>query len=188
MMVPTLATKISVAIIGVLALALMSSFVAIRSAYRFQELQQTLVADNLASVRAAEELEIALLEQRGHVASYLLDNGNRKWLSELDRHRAEFESWLRDARQTARSDAEREILDELQVIQAAYTEKRDSVVTLYDAGQIDQARRHRSQFAAWRRFQITNDQSWLRAYPKTPHPRPPLPASGARGDGVGIGS
>ncbi len=137
---PSLATKISVAIFGVLALALMSSLAAIRSAYRFEELQQTLVADNLESVRAAEELEIALLEQRGHVSSYLLDNGNRKWLTELEQRRKEFDSWLHMARRTARSDTEREILDELQVVQAAYAQKRDTVVQLYNAGKIDEAR------------------------------------------------
>lgn len=135
-----LASKISIALVGVLALAVLSSIVAIGSAYRFEDIQRTLVADNLESVRAAEELEIALLEQRGYVSSYMLDDGNKTWLEQLDLHRKDFDVWLVSAREAARSNEEREILDQLEEVQQAYAAKRDEAVTLYDLGQGEQAR------------------------------------------------
>jgi signal transduction histidine kinase len=137
----SLATKISVALVGMLVLALVSSIVAIVSAYRFESFQETLVADNLSSVRAAEELEIALLEQRGYVSSYILDGGNRSWLDQLSRQRRNFDHWLGQARNTARSDPERQILDELASVHREYARKRDAVVGLYDAGEEEEAKR-----------------------------------------------
>ncbi len=136
----SLASKISLAILGVLLLAVLSSVVAIFSAYRFEGLQKTVVEDNLASVRAAEELEVALLEQRGYVSSYILDGGNTRWLEELDRRRESFDRWIGLARSTARSDKERQILDRLEVVEKTYAEMRDSVVKLYDAGDEQQAK------------------------------------------------
>jgi signal transduction histidine kinase len=137
----SLASKISLGILGVLLLAVLSSVVAIFSAYRFESLQKTVVQDNLSSVRAAEELEVALLEQRGYVSSYILDGGNSQWLKELDLRRRAFDVWLGKARASARSDKEREILDRLEVVEKKYAEKRDSVVTLYNAGEEEQAKR-----------------------------------------------
>lgn len=137
----SLATKISTALVGLLLLAVVSSAVAITSAYRFEEFQQTLIVENLASVRAAEELEIALLEQRGYVSSYVLDRGQGDWLERLGRKSKDFDYWLEQARQTARTDIERDILERLEVVQSAYAARRDSVVKLYDMGQEEAARR-----------------------------------------------
>ncbi len=81
----SLATRISTALIGLLLLAVFSSAVAITSATRFEAFQETLISENLASVRAAEELEIALLEQRGYVSSYILAEGQGDWLERLRR-------------------------------------------------------------------------------------------------------
>jgi hypothetical protein len=79
----SLATKISLAIFGVPLLPLLSSIVAMGSAYRFEATQRTLVAENPAGMQAAEELETALLEQRGFVSTHILDEGNTSWLQEL---------------------------------------------------------------------------------------------------------
>ncbi len=136
----SLASKISIAIVGVLALSVLSSSVAIRSAYRFEAIQETLVAVSLESVQAAEELEIALLEQRGNVASYILDGGNPQWLEQLDQYRSEFDVWLDRAHRVARSDEERQILMQLEDVQEAYVQKRDGVIKLFDAGEKEQAR------------------------------------------------
>jgi len=137
----SLATKISLALIGLLTLAVVSSSVAISSAYRFQGFQETLVVENLASVRAAEELEIALLEQRGYVSSYVLARGDRTRLEGLTGKSYAFDDWLDKARKTARTETERELLDELEGVQHAYAEKREDVVNLYDLGKEEEARR-----------------------------------------------
>jgi len=136
----TLANRISLAIVGVLALAAFSSLVAISSAYRLESLQETILVENMASVRAAEEVEIALLEQRGYVSAYILDGGNVKWLEQLAGKRKSFSDWMTTARGTARSDEEHAILQRLDNVQRAYASRRDEVVELYDAGKREEAR------------------------------------------------
>ena len=57
--------KISVTLVGVLLMAVLSSATALISARHIGHLMRDMVEENLASVRAAEELEIALLKQGG---------------------------------------------------------------------------------------------------------------------------
>jgi signal transduction histidine kinase len=136
----SLSTKIFLAIVGVLSLAVLSSLVAIISAYQFESLQDTIVNDNLPSVLAAEELEIALLDQRGYVTKYMLDGGNEFWLTQLQQREAEFEMLLVEAGDTVRRPREREILDELEVVYARYSHERERVIKLYSEGRHEQAR------------------------------------------------
>ena len=83
-------TKIAVLVIGVLSLAVVSSMSALFSSSRLGDLVVEVATENLSSIRAAEELEIALLEQRGLVSSYILDNGNPFWLEELKNKQQNF--------------------------------------------------------------------------------------------------
>jgi signal transduction histidine kinase len=136
----SLATKISTILVGVLVLAIASNLVAIVSAYHAEAHLNRVVDENMASVKAAEELEIALLDQRGYVANYILDNGNTAWLKRLNERHNDFDDWLAAARRTVRSDRERQILDELEGVQRAYAAKRGEVVELYDAGHSEQAK------------------------------------------------
>jgi signal transduction histidine kinase len=136
----SLAAKISTALVGLLLLSLLSNLIAIASAFRFGNFQTVLVDENLASMRAAEELEIALLEQRGYVASYILDDGNERWLRTLSERMPVFDDWLRTAREAARTDEERTILHRLEEVQTNYRQKRQEVVQLYQAGRKTEAR------------------------------------------------
>ncbi len=102
---------------------------------------QSIVDDNLASVRAAEELEIALLEQRGFVASFIMDDGDESWLAELARREPAFAHWLAEAHETAKSAEERRVLGELELAFRHYDAERDRVVALYRAGDSAQATR-----------------------------------------------
>jgi signal transduction histidine kinase len=163
----SLSRRIFLAIVGVLALAVLSSVVAIISAYKFEELQDRIVNDNLPSVRAAEELEIALLDQRGYVTKYMLDGGNQAWLSQLKHREGEFEELLQKARETIRIPQEREILDQLEVIHALYSRERERVIQLYNEGRHDEARDllfqrveelHRDAYALCELFIVTNAQ------------------------------
>ncbi len=136
----TLATRISTAVVGVVALALMTSGVALYSSRNINDLLTTTIHKNLPSVRAAEELEIALLEQRGMVGSYILDGGNREWLEGLPERELSFRHWLDQARATAHTPSEHAILDDLMEVYLRYDAKRDRVIELYEAGETSQAR------------------------------------------------
>lgn len=82
-----------------------------------------------------------MLEQRGYVSSYILAEGQGDWLERLRRKSNDFDHWLGEARKTARKNAERELLDRLEVVQHAYAETRDTVLKLYDTGQKEETRR-----------------------------------------------
>lgn len=132
----TLANRISLCVGGVILLAVLSSLAALLSSRHVGMLMHRTISENLPSVLAAEELEIAVLEQRGFVSSYLLDGGNRKWLSELRERERNFSRWLSYAHDTAHTAEERSILKQLEEICRQYDAKRDEVVGLYDRGEV----------------------------------------------------
>ena len=135
----TLANRISILVIGVIGLAVISSLAAVLSSWHFGRLMERTVGENLPSVRAAEELEIAVLEQRGLVASYLLDHGNQKWISDLRKRETNFAQWIRKAHDTVQTDHERNLLARLEKVYLQYDMAREEVVSLYDAGQVEAA-------------------------------------------------
>ncbi len=136
-----LSTKISISILGVLALALLSSGVALMAAWRLGQVMVKSVRDNLPSLQAADDLEVALLEQRGFVSSYILDHGNPRWIDELAKSKPRFDRCYATARKTALRPDEFLILDELLVEFARYDTKRNEVITLFDQGDEETARR-----------------------------------------------
>ena len=137
----SLAKKISFTIFGVLVLSSLSSILTIGVARHIESLHETTVAENLASVRAAEELEIALLEQRGYVSAYVLDGGNQSWLDLLDGKGRVFQEWLERARDSAQSDRENEILSRLVTVHDEYTATRREAVNLFKSGRESEAKR-----------------------------------------------
>jgi signal transduction histidine kinase len=98
-----------------------------------------MIADNVPSVRAAEELEIALLEQRGLVSSYILDRGNPLWMMELQRKKTSFAEWQQRAEETAHTGEEHAFLADLREVYIEYDQKRDEVITLFERGEADRA-------------------------------------------------
>jgi signal transduction histidine kinase len=135
-----MATKFSATILGVLALAALSSALALLCSWQVAGLLHVTVNENLASARTAEELEIALLEQRGFVSWYVLDRGDRLWLEELRRKKQGFDACLTKAQDMARTPAERHILARLEDVYRDYDAKRQEVVSLYDKGDLEAAR------------------------------------------------
>lgn len=136
-----LATRILLMIVGVLAVTLTSSVIALWSSWRVEGVLQSVVAESRARLQAAEELEIALLDQRGYVSAYMLDDGDDAWLKELRAVEPAFARWLDAAKQTASSQAEKQILESLDAEYAVYDAQRDQAIALYDAGDHERARR-----------------------------------------------
>ena len=129
-----LATRISVSIVCVLAAAVFSSGAAVISAWQVRRAMDGAMQQNLPSLRAAEELEISLLEQRGWVASYILEAGDLTWLDELEARKPAFNQWLEEARKTAHSREERAILDDLSRVYLQYDAKRNEAIELFKSG------------------------------------------------------
>ena len=137
----TLKTKITAAVFAVLVMGLLSTVVALLSAYRTNRILQTVVAQSLESVRAAEELEIALLEQRGFVSAYLLAEGQGDWLNQLQSKYETFDSWFQIAGAAAHTDRQQDTLRQLARVYRDYLRKRERVVELYRAQSADEAKR-----------------------------------------------
>jgi signal transduction histidine kinase len=138
--VQKLSTKISVTIVGVLSLALTSSGVALVTAWQVGDLIEGAAEESLPNVRAAEGLELALLEQQGWVLSYTLEPGKSDWLTQLEARKPPFERWLREAEATVRSDDERAVLLKLRRAYGEYDRDRNEVVRLFSAGEVEEAR------------------------------------------------
>ena len=134
---PRLATKISVAIVGVVGLAISGSVLALLAVWHIGGLMEDTATENVSSLRAAEELEIALLEQRGLVVSFIFDNENSEWLNELERKKRSFADALDQARKTAHTPNEKRILDELEEAYREYDAKRADMIALRQSGDQD---------------------------------------------------
>lgn len=135
-----LATKFSSAIVGVVALAVSCSVATLLSARYIAGLMEETVTKNLPSLRAAEELEIALLEQRGLVVSFIVDNGNSECLKNLQHKKQDFHDALDQARKTAHTSGEERVLDSLEQVYREYDEKRDEMIALHQRGASENAK------------------------------------------------
>jgi len=135
-----LATRFSASVVGVLVLAMVTSVIAALLATRIAGLMGQTAHDYLPSIRAADELEIALLEQRAVVTSYVLDGGEEAWLADLPRLEEAFRQGLASARARAHTPREGDILDRLESVFRQYDAKRDQVIVLCRSRQVARAK------------------------------------------------
>ena len=129
----SLRTKIMFAIGALVTIALMGGGATIWMVNRMDSAVSAVISSKVAALNISQELESSLAMQRG-LLSYFYIDGHRGWLEELDRHRFDFEKWLKSAREVADSDAEREILNNIESKYVRYTNMREEVIALYDAG------------------------------------------------------
>jgi signal transduction histidine kinase len=119
--------------------------------YRMGHLFTSVIDSAVMGLQAAEELETALVRQKGLTTYYFLD-GNPDWLSQLKQLNESFHTWLKKARNSAHTDNERSILNDIESEYLRYVFARDQVIQLYQAGKREAgAQRHwevRKQFFA----------------------------------------
>lgn len=136
-----LGLRISFCIFGLVVLALASSGLALYAAWESNRLIGEITTVHLPNVKAAEEVEIALLEQRVTIAGFLLTDGNRERLADLDRARSAFEYWWKRADAVSHTAEERETLKRLMDVYRKYDRTRTAAIDVYDIGQPDEAKR-----------------------------------------------
>ena len=96
----------------------------------------SLIDKNMASFQAAENLEIALLRQKGYLTYYFLD-GNPEWLNNLTQNHQSFLEWLGKAHNSATTPGMTEILNKIDTKYRDYIKEREQVINLYKAGDRD---------------------------------------------------
>jgi signal transduction histidine kinase len=89
---------------------------------------------NVVALTVAEKLETSLVMQKGHLTYFFLD-GDPEWLKQLEQHRNDFEQWLKKARETAYTDEQRDILNDVESKYIHYSYARDQVINLYKSGE-----------------------------------------------------
>jgi len=94
----------------------------------------TAVVDmDVPAFQAAQELENALVMQKGYVTYYSQDH-DPEWLQQLDKYQRAFEIWLRKARQYADTDSERKEINDIESQYIRYSYSRDEIIRLYSEG------------------------------------------------------
>src|SRR5678816_2952887 len=114
------ARRVMTLVVVVLLLTTISSLGALFTARKMEGLMRAMVSESLPGVEAATELQKALLQQRGLVAAYMLDDGRLAWVNDLDRIKPILEQRLARARAAARTDEEKKILSQLTDVYRAY--------------------------------------------------------------------
>jgi methyl-accepting chemotaxis protein len=92
---------------GVLILA--GGLVTILYTYRLQDVTAMVLAENVSSLKVAQELEVALFRMRGLTSNYILDE-DPSWLITLAERKREWQTWMEKAKKTARTGIEKQIL------------------------------------------------------------------------------
>ncbi len=130
----SLRTRIFLLLAILLLVALASGTVMIGYTYRMQALFTQIINDDMAALEGATFLETSLVNQKGYVTYYFMD-GNPDWLSQLGHYRNLFQQQLEDARKLARSDTQRQAVDQIAEDYAEYTKLKDRVIRYYRDGQ-----------------------------------------------------
>src|SRR3989338_179250 len=104
-----------------------------------QRVSYAIMKENVASLKAAEELEIALLSQKGLVGNYFLD-GNDLWIKTIEDKKRDFNIWFNKAREVALTDNEKAVLLDISRIYSVYDKQRNHAIRLYQSGNLSEAK------------------------------------------------
>ncbi|MBW1953299.1 MAG: histidine kinase [Deltaproteobacteria bacterium] len=116
--------------------ALLGGLVTIWHTGATDRLFRTLIEKHLASLQAAEGLQISLLKQKGYLTYYFL-NGKTEWLNKLKKNHELFLEWLGKAYSSATAPAMIEILNEINYKYRNYVSGREQVINFYKMGERD---------------------------------------------------
>ncbi len=90
--------------------------------------------EQIAALKAADRLEIALVMQKGYI-TYFFQDRNPIWLEELDRQHQEFTKLLDEARLSAEMPEDHEILNQIVRRYQEFCQLRNQVIERYKAGE-----------------------------------------------------
>lgn len=136
-----LSTKAVSTLAGMVVLAMVGSVAALVYAWQMRQTLDRLTYRSAMEMLAAAELDIALLKQRGFVAFHLLEEGNLRWVHELNDLKPIFRASLARFEKNTIDPKERAALADLEQAFARYDTVRDEVIRRYQSGEAAEARR-----------------------------------------------
>jgi signal transduction histidine kinase len=113
--------------IPLLALAIAAIFFS----NRMLENSGKILNENVSSLKAAEELEIALLDMKGLTANYLLDSDS-KWIDIFNEKKNAFDYWFSEALSRTHTEQEEQILKDIKKLFEDYIIVQKRVINLFN--------------------------------------------------------
>lgn len=134
----SLRNRILLMLCALVSITVLGGLVSIWHTYMMERLIGEVLDADLPALRAARDLKSGLVMQKGYVTYYIQDD-DPMWLDELNTHKLAFERALQTARQAARTDEERRILNEVESSYVRYNISRDEVIRLLQEGNREEA-------------------------------------------------
>ncbi len=135
-----LRTRIYTILIILILITLGGGVMTVWYTYRMQDLFTQIIDENMEAFQVAEELEMALVNQKGFVSYYFLD-GDPKWLKKLNKYRKIFKKHLNEAKSQAENQLEKEAIKRIEAEYINYITVKDQVIKSYKAGERDKGAR-----------------------------------------------
>lgn len=122
-------------LLGILvAVNLTGALVTLWYVQRTQSLFARTMEQGAEALDAAQEMQRALLSQRGYVSYYFID-GDESWLELLAKSKEDFETWWRASFDMARTEDERNMLFAIEREYVRYSVLKERVINLFMEGQ-----------------------------------------------------
>lgn len=112
--------------------------------YRMDALMDTIIESHLAALQNSEDLEIALVNQKGYLTYFMLDH-DLQWLEQLDNYRSLFLDRLEKSRRSDQSTEQREALTRIERQYQHYIDGKNRVIAHYQAGEPEEGGRLHQQ-------------------------------------------
>lgn len=128
--------RIYLVLAALVLITFMGGVVMIWYTYRIDALIDTVADENLVALETAEDLQIALANQKGFVSYYFLD-GDPDWLRQLREYQERFTRILNHARALATVPKQKEAIRRIAAEYEQYVSSRDKVIALYKSGKND---------------------------------------------------
>lgn len=129
----SLRSRILIMLGGLVTVTVAGGLASIWHTHMMGSLFMEIVEFDLPALKAAQQLQSALVMQKGYV-TYFFQDGDLRWLKELDRYNTAFENLLSESRGAARTEEERQTLNQLESQYLRYSLDRDEVIRLYKKG------------------------------------------------------
>ncbi len=131
----SLRTRVGLIICLLLAVSFVGAGTMIWYTYRVENMIGLIVNDKIKAYQTAEALEIALINQKGYVSYYFMDQ-NPSWLRQLGEWRQIFTERLRDAKDIPHQDGRViRMLYDIEVKYDHYVKTKDKVIDHYNKGE-----------------------------------------------------
>ena len=125
--------RIYIILAALVSITLLGGLTMVWYTYRAEALFTSIIEQNIETYQATQDLETALINQKGFVSYYFID-GNPDWLRQLEKYRVIFRMRLNKARSLSKEDAQRQIIEMIDSEYSLYLALKDRVISYYKAG------------------------------------------------------